>query len=94
MINLTQTLPQSLTEAGFILYERGRRIYLYRNQDHQGCIFIAKLPVRATVLNVAEVAEHHLKLKIGEIRRAVEMEKIKNPLKNISFMLELPINGG
>ncbi len=75
MVDLTQTLPQRLTGAGFTLHEKGRCLYLYRNQDHQGYTLIAKLPVKATVLNVAEMAERYLKLKIGEIRRAGEIGK-------------------
>jgi len=75
VIDLTQTLPQSLIETGFILYEKDSHFFLYRNQDHQGYIFIDKLPIKATVLNISEIAEQHLKTKIGEIRRADEVGK-------------------
>lgn len=79
MVDLTQTLPQHFIGAGFTLYEKDKRLYLYRNRDHQGHTLIAKLPVKATVLNVTEVAERYLKPKIGEIKRAVEIGKDKKP---------------
>lgn len=75
MIGLTKTLPQHLTEAGFTLCEKGSCLYLYRNQDNQGYTVIAKLPIRATVLNVTEAAENHLKLRIGEIKRGEDGHK-------------------
>ncbi len=79
MIDLTQTLPQRLIGARFTLYEKERCLYLYQNQNHHGSIFIAKLPIEATVLNVVEVAENYPKPKIGGIKRAVELGKDKKP---------------
>jgi len=76
MIGLTKTLPQHLTGAGFTLCEKGRCLYLYRDRDHQGCIFIARLSAgKTSVLKIIEVAENHLKLRIGEIKRGEDGHK-------------------